>query len=90
MLGLHQYGRIVNVDKIPAPFENTRRLITDFDVKGDAKKAHSAVTPGGNSAKDKKGGFLHEKVWEYLFTHPVDQVGVAVPMDNDCDKAQAQ
>ena len=90
MLGLHEYGRIVNVDKTPVPFENTRRLITDFDVKGDAKKAHSAVTPGKASAKDKQGNFLHEKVWEYLFTHPVDQVGNAVAMDDDCDKVQAQ
>lgn len=90
MLGLHEYGRIVNVDKVSIPFENTRRLITDFDVGGDGKKAHSAVTPGKNSARDAEGNFLHEDVWRYLYTHPVDEVGDAVPQDDDCLKDQTQ
>ncbi len=90
LLGLHEYGPIVTVDDTPFPFQNTRRLITDFDVGGSDKKAHSSVTPGKASAKDKKGNFLHEDVWRYLFTHPVDQVGEAGPMDDSCDKIQAQ
>lgn len=90
LLGLHQYGRIVNVDKTEFPFENTRRLITDFDVGGDEKKAHSAVTPGKNSAKDEEGNFLHEDVWRYLYTHPVEEAGEPVPRDDDCLKDQPQ
>ena len=90
MMGLHQYGRIVNVDQTPFPFENTRRLITDFDVGGDEKKAHSSVTPGKNSAKDADGNYLHEDVWRYLYTHPVDEIGEGAPMDDDCLKDQPQ
>jgi hypothetical protein len=90
LLGLHQFGRIVNVDKTPFPYENTRRLITDCDVGGDDKKAHGAVTPGRNSGKDAEGNYLHEDVWRYLYTHPVDQTGEAVPMDDNCLKDQPQ
>ncbi len=91
LLGLHNYGAIVNVDKVKSPYENTRRLITDFDVKGDAKAAHSSVQPGGRAYKDKATGkYMHEDVWKYLYTHPVDVVGVAVPLDNNCDKQQQQ
>jgi hypothetical protein len=86
MLGLHQYGAIVDVDAVPAPFGNSRRLITKFDVKGDARRAHSSVTPGNAAGKDATGKFIHEDVWRYLFTHPVEQVGTAVPIDPDCGK----
>src|SRR5438552_14535683 len=75
LLGLHQFGPIVNVDQAKPPYSNTRRLITDADVKGDAKRAHSSVTPGSAAPKDKAGKFLHEDVWRYLFTHPVEEVG---------------
>jgi hypothetical protein len=84
LLGLHQFGPIVNVDKTAAPFGSSRRLITDADVKGDAKRAHSSVVPGGASPKDKAGKFLHEDVWRYLFTQPVEQTGPAVPRDPEC------
>jgi hypothetical protein len=86
MLGLHKYGPIVDVDTTPLPFGNSRRLITTFDVKGDAKRAHSSVTPGNAAAKDADGKFRHEAVWRYLFTHPVEQVGAAVPIDPECGK----
>ncbi len=46
LLGMNKFGPIVNVDKTKAPFGNTRRLITDFDVGGDAGRAHSSVVPG--------------------------------------------
>lgn len=46
MLGLHAFGPITDVDATTAPFGNSRRLITKFDVKGDAKRAHSSVQPG--------------------------------------------
>jgi hypothetical protein len=84
LLGLHQFGPIVDVDKAKPPFSNTRRLITDADVKGDAKRAHSSVVPGGAAVKDAAGKFLHEAVWRYVFTHPVEQTGPAVPRDPLC------
>ncbi|SKB05148.1 hypothetical protein SAMN02745166_04186 [Prosthecobacter debontii] len=85
MMGLNQYGPIVNVDEAAPPYANTRRLITDFDVKGDAKRAHGLVTPGGSSAKGPEGKFLHEAVWNYLFNHPVDEVGDPTQLDPSCE-----
>lgn len=86
LLKLNQYGPIVNVDQTPAPYDNTRRLITDADVGGDANRAHSSVTPGNAAVKDASGKFIHEDVWRYLFTHPVEQVGAPVPPDPHCLK----
>jgi hypothetical protein len=86
LLGLHQYGPIVNVDKTAPPYGNTRRLITDADVKGDDKRAHSSVQPGGAAVKDAAGQFIHEAVWRYLFTQPVDATGEAVAADPTCLK----
>ncbi|MHA3770395.1 BPSS1187 family protein [Verrucomicrobiota bacterium sgz303538] len=86
MIGLHQFGPIVNVDKTAPPYGNTRRLITDADVKNDANRAHSSVTPGGAAVKDASGKYIHEAVWHYLFTHPVDEVGQPVPQDESCCK----
>ena len=90
LLGLNKFGAIVNVDQSKPPFENSRRLITDFDVKGNVRRAHSSVQPGGNAWKDDKGNYMHEAVWRYLFTHPVDQIGKATPFDPNCDKKQKQ
>jgi hypothetical protein len=81
LLGLHQFGPVVNVDKAAPPYGNTRRLITDADVKNDARRAHSCVVPGGAAVKDASGKFIHEAVWRYLFTYPVEQVGQPVPHD---------
>ncbi len=88
LMGLHKFGPIVNVDNSKSPFQNTRRLITDFDVDGDAKHAHGSVQPGSRAKKNDDGTFGHEDVWRYLYTHPVDQVGAAVPMDESCNKNQ--
>jgi len=85
MLGLAQFGPIVNVDETKPPFGNSRRLITAADVKGDAKRAHSSVVPGSASSKDASGALMHEAVWRYLYTHPVDEVGSPVPADEDCE-----
>ena len=91
LLGLHHYGPIVNVDKAKPPYENTRRLITDFDVGGDANIAHSSVQPGSRAYKNKSTGeYMHEDVWRYLYTHPVDIVGKSVAMDDSCVKNQKQ
>jgi len=75
---------LINVENTPAPYGNSRRLITDADVKGDANRAHSGVVPGNAAPKDAKGKYLHEEIWRYLFTHPVDETGEAVPADPDC------
>lgn len=88
MMGLNEFGPVVNVDKVAPPFQKSRRLITDADVKGDDKRAHSSVTPGGAAVKDKDGQFIHEAVWKYLFNHPVDQIGTPTPPDADCEKDQ--
>ncbi len=84
MLGMHQYGPIVNVDDSEPPYENSRRLITAADVGGDAGRAHSSVTPGGSSPKQDDGTLLFDPVWKYLYTHPVDQVGQPTEEDPDC------
>ena len=84
MLGLHQFGPIVPVDTSKPPYGNTRRLTTDADVKGDDKRAHSSVTPGGAAVKDAAGKFIHEDVWRYLFNQPVERIGQPVPHDPGC------
>lgn len=86
LLGLAQHGPIINVDETPPPYQNARRLITSADVKGDDKRAHSSVIPGGASAKDASGKLLHESVWRYLYTHPVDATGAPTAPDADCEK----
>jgi hypothetical protein len=75
LLDLDEQGAIVNVDAMPYPYNHSRRLITDADVKGSAGRAHTMVQPGGSAVKDKNGQYIHEKVWEYLFTHPVNLSG---------------
>ncbi|KAA5539498.1 hypothetical protein FYK55_24100 [Roseiconus nitratireducens] len=90
MLGLNQFGPIVNVDTAQPPYQNTRRLISDADVGGDARRAHSAVTPGRSSPKDDQGNFLYEPVWRYLYSHPVDQTGDPTPADPECLREHVQ
>ncbi len=86
MLGLAQHGPIVDVDHAQPPFQNTRRLTTAADVKGDDKRAHSSVVPGSASVKDATGNLVHEAVWKYLYTHPVDVTGTPTAADADCEK----
>ena len=84
MLGLEAYGPIVNVDQQPFPYANTRRLITDADVGGNEKRAHSCVTPGKAAIRTSDGQFKHREVWRYLFCHPIDSVGNSVSKDPAC------
>lgn len=86
LLGLHEFGPIVNVEDDEPPYQNSRRLVSAADVKNDAKKAHSAVTPGSASPKSEDGKYLYEPVWEYLYTHPIDEVGIPTEIDPDCLK----
>jgi hypothetical protein len=85
LLKLHNHGPIVNIDAAKPPYGGTRRLITNIDVNGNAGRAHTIVVPGG---KDAMGQWVYDEVFKYLFTHPVDQSGPAVPMDADCEMNQ--
>ena len=85
LLGLRAFGPVVNVDQAVPPYGNTRRLVTDANVKDDSKRAHGCVVPGGSAVKDATGRFIHEAVWRYLFTHPVAEVGEPVPHDPGCE-----
>ena len=78
MLGLAEFGPLVNVEQSKAPFGNSRRLITDFDVGGHSGKAHTIVVRGDR----------WQDVWRYLYTHPVNQTGKPVPLDPDCHVAK--
>ncbi len=84
LLGMGEYGPIVDVDSAKPPFGNTRRLISAADVKGNRNKAHAAVQPRKDSPKAADGTLLYEPVWEYLFTHPVGQVADPTPPDPAC------
>ncbi|MES2660588.1 MAG: hypothetical protein V4689_18325 [Verrucomicrobiota bacterium] len=84
LMEMQKYGPIVNVDKTPPPYGNTRRLISDADVSGNHDRAHNAPIPGGAAVKDSTGKPIHEEVWRYLFTHPVGEIGKPVPPDADC------
>ena len=88
MLGLNEFGPLVDVDQAKPPYGNSRRLITHADVKNNANRAHSSSVPGGAAVKDAKGKFIHEDVWRYLFTHPVDEVGQKVEWDSSCTHDQ--
>ena len=81
LLKLQDFGPLVNVEESPFPYGNSRRLITDADVRNDPKRAHSGVVPGPAAPKGKDGKYLHEEVWRYLFTHPVESTGQPAPPD---------
>ncbi len=84
MLGLHNLGPLITIDESKPPYENTRRLITNADVGGNADRAHNAPVPGGASPKGKDGKFLYEDAWKYLYTHPVTEVGEKVRPEERC------
>lgn len=84
MLGLHKFGSIVDVDGAKPPYSNTRRLISNMYVGGNADRAHGASTPGGSSPKGKDGKYLYEDVWKYIYTHPVSETGMAVKPEERC------
>lgn len=87
LLGLNKFGPVINADTTPPPFEHSRRLTTQGDVKNDPAKAHGYVQPNKNSPKDAQGNYLQDEVWKYLFTSDVNATGKAVapepstPMD---------
>ncbi len=90
LLGMNNYGPIVNIEKSNPPYKNTRRLVTDYDVGNDRGKAHSGVLPRKYSPKTKNGKYTHAAVWKYLFTHPVDQVGTSMTPDDSSLKVHTQ
>lgn len=81
LLGMYKFGPVTNVDEVKPPYGNSRRLVTSADVKNDAKRAHGAVAPGGSAVKDAGGKLIHEDVWRYLFTSPVDVTGKPETVD---------
>ncbi|MCP4846541.1 MAG: hypothetical protein GY899_01170 [Verrucomicrobiaceae bacterium] len=74
MLGLSRFGSLVNVDMAKPPFGNSRRLVTNCDVKNDPRRAHGIVVRGD----------AWDEVWRYLYTHPVEQTGKPGAPDPDC------
>lgn len=84
MLGLQEFGPIVNVDDASPPYSNTRRLISTLDTITNPKQAHGASTPGKSSPKGSDGSYLYEDVWKYLFTHPVSKIGTPVGPEERC------
>ncbi len=88
LLGLNRFGPVVDVDAVKPPYGNSRRLITNADVSNDAGRAHNASIPGGAAVKDASGKLIHEEVWRYLLTHPVEETGDPVPPDADCEMDQ--
>lgn len=84
LLHMHDHGPVVDVDETASPYGDTRRLITTADVDKNPGRAHTAVLPGGSAVKNAAGEMVHEPVWRYLFTHPVDHTGTPVPPDADC------
>lgn len=90
LLGLNEFGPVVNVDETPYPYGNSRRLITNADVNRNKDRAHSASVPGRAAVKDAAGQMIHEQVWRYLFLHPVEEVGEPVPQDDNCRKDLSQ
>jgi hypothetical protein len=90
LLGLHRFGPIVDVDKNTPPYQNSRRLISSADVGGDARRAHSSVTPGSSSPEDAHGAKLFDPVWRFLYTHPVDEVGQATQEDPNCQRVHVR
>lgn len=74
LLGLADFGPLVDVDQTRPPYGHSRRLITNSDVDNDSDRAHSVVLSGD----------AWDDVWRYLFTHPVEQTGDPVPFDEDC------
>lgn len=84
MLGLNNFGPIVNVDESKPPYGNTRRLISTLDSIKDPNQAHGASTPGSASPKDKDGKYLYEDIWKYLFTLPISETGKPVRPEERC------
>jgi hypothetical protein len=85
LMGLNQFGPIVNTEKEKSPYGYSRRLITDAPLKGTEKdqaaRGHGYVTPGKSSPKDTDGKFQQDDVWRYLYTSDVEKVGAAVPAE---------
>ena len=85
LLGLNQFGPIVNAETEKAPYGHSRRLMTNAALKGNDKeqadRGHGYVTPSKGSPKDANGKFIQDDVWRYLYTSDVEKVGAAVPAE---------
>ena len=63
---MNQCGEVINVEKSLPPFENTRRLITDCDLKGNGDP-HSGVVPKQVLSKMKKVHFVTKQCGNISF-----------------------
>ena len=82
MLGLEEYGGLVNVDMAEAPYGGSRMLITSCDVSSGtdtpAMVGHCAVVPGHREIRGatgfvdpvKRDEYMFEDCWRYMFTYP--------------------
>ena len=85
MLGLHEHGPIVDVEKTEPPYQNSRRLFTSIEGKG-SMAIHNGVAPNDAAFKNADGKYMHEPVWRYMLTHPVEMTGTATELDPKCQK----
>lgn len=68
-LGLFQFGKPVDVDKVAPPFNNSRILITDYPGKPlTSSEAHTSLMGDGRTPIDKDGVPYFKPVWIYMLT----------------------
>ena len=60
LLKMHNHGPIVNIDSAKPPYGNTRRLITNIDVKNNSARAHTIIVPGN---KDAMSQWVYDEVF---------------------------
>eukprot|EP01043_Picozoa_sp_COSAG02_P052020 COSAG02_NODE_5550_length_4236_cov_4.498671_3_plen_347_part_00 len=82
LLGLEEYGGLVNVDVAEPPYGGSRMLITSCDVTSGTDTAamvgHCAVVPGHREIRGATGfvdatrrdEYTFEDCWRYMFTYP--------------------
>lgn len=67
LLGMNDYGVIVNVDQQSFPYHHSHQLITNIQVK-QFKKRHGSVVVDAVTPKQRNGQPLFQKVWSYLLS----------------------
>ncbi len=66
LLGMADYGSLVNVGKEKSPYNRSHRLITDT-TPNRKKKYHESVAQDRDTPKLMDGTILFHPVWRYLF-----------------------
>ena len=65
LLGMNNYGAVVNIDHQPFPYHNAHQLVTNVQIK-QLKKRHGSVVVDAVTPKHKNGQPLFHEVWSYL------------------------